>query len=148
MIDTLGDRSSLLKAFEDPNRRLELRFRPNDIFSKPTCSERTNTTSLLLKVTKVRKKPKACNCECLNQHFTKKTSKNDSDQHFKKSGNVDSSSKLQTQVLGIVKTTFSFPNMSDFQYLPTERVSENTEVPHEECKESNLQHNSDNGTID
>ena len=64
MLDTLGGKNCLLKAFEDPSRRLELRFRPDDIFSKPTCSERNSTTSLLVKVTRYKKKEQKCNCKC------------------------------------------------------------------------------------
>ena len=30
--------------------------------------------------------------------------------------------------MGSAKITYSFPNMSDFQYLPTERVMEKTSV--------------------
>ena len=120
MIDTLGGRSSVSKAFEDPNRRLELRFRPSDIFSKPTCSERNNTTSLLVKVVRYKKKRKKCSCQCskvtINMSSECKKSKVD------ESLSNDTSFKIGTKVMGSARITYSFPNMSDFQYLPTERV--------------------------
>ena len=34
---------------EEPNRRLELRFRPDDVFCKPACGERSPASSLLLR---------------------------------------------------------------------------------------------------
>ena len=44
-------------------------------------------------------------------------------------GNIEESEdvpyKLKTEVIGDVKTTFTFKNMCDFQYLPTERVTAN-----------------------
>ena len=120
MIDTLGGRNSVSKAFEDPNRRLELRFRPTDIFCKPTCSERNNTTSLLIKVTKYKKKRRKCNGNC------KKQDTNLTDEYSNaipnENASNDASVKIQTKVMGSAKITYSFPNMSDFQYLPTERV--------------------------
>lgn len=130
MIETLGGKSALAKAFGDTSRRLELRFRPQDIFSKPTCSERSNSTALLVKVTRFKRNRKQPYCEC-PKHGNLKNS-DDS----KKSSTAEVSHKLQTKILGSVKTTFSFPNMSDFQYLPTERVS-NIEVnENESCKEN------------
>ena len=34
---------------EEPNRRLELRFRPDDVFCKPACGEKHPSSSLLLR---------------------------------------------------------------------------------------------------
>lgn len=41
MLDTLGGLDSIAKVAEEPNRRLELRFRPDDVFCKPACGEKT-----------------------------------------------------------------------------------------------------------
>ena len=39
-ISCLGGIEVINKVIDDPNnRRLELRFRPSDVFSKPTCTE-------------------------------------------------------------------------------------------------------------
>ncbi len=48
--------SFIVRACEEPNLRLELRFRPEDAFCKPTCGERTRETGFLLKVKKMRRK--------------------------------------------------------------------------------------------
>jgi general transcription factor 3C polypeptide 5 (transcription factor C subunit 1) len=53
MIETLGGESNISEVMSEPNRRMELRFRPRDPASKPTCGERKDSTSLLLKVTKL-----------------------------------------------------------------------------------------------
>jgi hypothetical protein len=45
----------MFQTYSLANRRLELRFRPDDAFSKPACGDRHKTLSLLLKV-KVRRK--------------------------------------------------------------------------------------------
>ena len=39
----------LSQVMEEPNRRLELRFRPDDVFCKPACGERSPASSLLLR---------------------------------------------------------------------------------------------------
>ncbi|XP_032669040.1 general transcription factor 3C polypeptide 5 isoform X2 [Odontomachus brunneus] len=49
-IETLGGISSISTAVDAPNRRLELRFRPDDGYSKPTCGDRHGTTGFLLRV--------------------------------------------------------------------------------------------------
>jgi hypothetical protein len=48
----------LFQTYSLANRRLELRFRPDDAFSKPACGDRHKTLSLLLKVKVRRKKNK------------------------------------------------------------------------------------------
>ena len=40
----------------EPNRRLELRFRPDDAYCKPACGEKHHGSSFLLRVRKMRKK--------------------------------------------------------------------------------------------
>ncbi|KAK9305917.1 hypothetical protein QLX08_003275 [Tetragonisca angustula] len=49
-IETLGGIQSISTAVNTPNRRLELRFRPDDIYCKPTCGDRHNTNGLLLRI--------------------------------------------------------------------------------------------------
>ena len=50
MLETLGGYQHINEAFSQPNRKLELRFRPNTPGCKATCAERSKTSSLLLKV--------------------------------------------------------------------------------------------------
>ncbi|KAK2577020.1 hypothetical protein KPH14_011980 [Odynerus spinipes] len=49
-INTLGGLGAISMAVDTPNRRLELRFRPDDGYSKPTCGDRHSTTAFLLRV--------------------------------------------------------------------------------------------------
>ncbi|KYM75631.1 General transcription factor 3C polypeptide 5, partial [Atta colombica] len=49
-IETLGGISSISMTVNVPNRRLELRFRPDDGYSKPTCGDRHRTNGFLLRV--------------------------------------------------------------------------------------------------
>ncbi|XP_043790065.1 general transcription factor 3C polypeptide 5 isoform X2 [Apis laboriosa] len=49
-IETLGGLQSISTAVNTPNRRLELRFRPDDIYCKPTCADRHKTNGFLLRV--------------------------------------------------------------------------------------------------
>jgi general transcription factor 3C polypeptide 5 (transcription factor C subunit 1) len=38
-LESLGGLNNIGLVLSEPNRRLELRFRPEDIFSKPACGE-------------------------------------------------------------------------------------------------------------
>ncbi|XP_012530118.2 general transcription factor 3C polypeptide 5 isoform X2 [Monomorium pharaonis] len=49
-IETLGGISSISMTVDVPNRRLELRFRPDDYYCKPTCGDRHSTNGFLLRV--------------------------------------------------------------------------------------------------
>lgn len=49
-IETLGGLGAMSMAVNTPNRRLELRFRPDDGYCKPTCGDRGNTAGFLLRV--------------------------------------------------------------------------------------------------
>ncbi|GAB1862390.1 General transcription factor 3C polypeptide 5 [Camponotus japonicus] len=49
-IETLGGISSISMTADASNRRLELRFRPDDGYSKPTCGDRHSTIGFLLRV--------------------------------------------------------------------------------------------------
>ena len=88
MVLTLGGLKTLSKVFNESNRRLELRFRPEDVFCKPTCGERSNETAFLLKV-------------------KRKTHKRD-----------PSRVKYVPEIVGVVNVAFKFNNLCDFQYLP------------------------------
>jgi len=41
MLETLGGLDNIAQVLDEPNRRLELRFRPDDVFCKPTCERET-----------------------------------------------------------------------------------------------------------
>ncbi|XP_013788268.1 general transcription factor 3C polypeptide 5-like [Limulus polyphemus] len=97
MLYSLGGEKSLSKVYSEPSRRLELRYRPNDIYCKCGHGDRFNTTNLLMKV--VRKKVKRAVDE----------------------NSLSESSDCYTyrvDIIGIVDTTYRFKGMMDFQYLP------------------------------
>lgn len=49
-IKTLGGIEAISTAVDTPNRRLELRFRPNDGYTKPACGDRHSKMAFLLRV--------------------------------------------------------------------------------------------------
>ncbi|XP_033225218.1 general transcription factor 3C polypeptide 5 [Belonocnema kinseyi] len=49
-IETLGGLTSISTAVDANNRRLELRFRPDDGYSKPACGDKHTTCGFLLRV--------------------------------------------------------------------------------------------------
>lgn len=109
MLRTLGGIQNISTAYCEKNRRLELRFRPDDVYCKPTCGEKHNKLSLLVKV-KIRRK--------------RQTSTVSS-----KSNTLPSESDIistELSVLGKVTTTFTFKNLCDFQYLPIGRDASGT----------------------
>ncbi|XP_041826814.1 general transcription factor 3C polypeptide 5 [Melanotaenia boesemani] len=87
MLQTLGGEQTVSKTFADPNRRLELRFRPQDPFCHSACGNRLSSSNLLLKVRRLTRKKEP------------------------------SDVKIQMDVVGIIGTTYKFQGMVDFQYL-------------------------------
>lgn len=98
MLETLGGTVNLCKVFSDKSRRMELRFRPEDPYCKPTCGTRSQSSNLLVRVKRVR--------------VTKKCGKCDKSSQPKE--------EIRTEVLAPIQSTFTFNNLCDFQYLPTE----------------------------
>ncbi|XP_034231129.1 general transcription factor 3C polypeptide 5 [Thrips palmi] len=88
MLNTLGGIRSISTAYCEKNRRLELRFRPDDVFCKPACGDKHQVSAVLLKV-KVRRK------------------KTD-----------DQVISTKARVVGKIRDVFKFNNLCDFQYLP------------------------------
>jgi len=93
MLDTLGGLETIAQVLEEPNRRMELRFRPDDVFCKPTCGEKHAGSSFLVKVKKKKLKPGR---EATNKPAEKHT----------------------VEVDGAVTDCYRFNNLCDFQYLP------------------------------
>ncbi|XP_063241517.1 general transcription factor 3C polypeptide 5 isoform X2 [Bacillus rossius redtenbacheri] len=97
MLKTLGGITNISRTYSKKNRRLELRFRPDDAYCKPTCGLLHHVSAVLLKV-KVRKK---------------------------QSQDPSSSEVPQYDctaiVVGQVSNVYRFTNLCDFQYLPMRR---------------------------
>ncbi|XP_040013848.1 general transcription factor 3C polypeptide 5 [Xiphias gladius] len=87
MLETLGGEQAVSKTFAHPNRRLELRYRPQDPFCHSLCGNRFPSSNLLLRVRRrVRKKdPK--------------------------------DAEIHMDVLGVIGTTYKFQGLADFQCL-------------------------------
>ncbi|KAF2904878.1 hypothetical protein ILUMI_01295 [Ignelater luminosus] len=102
MIETLGGMHSIEMAVGNHNRRLELRFRPDDIFSKPCWGDKEFNPGVLVKITV--RKPK------VEVSVPSSSKNNDVD--------PDHSTTYHYQVMGVTAMTFRFTRMCDFQYLP------------------------------
>ncbi|XP_014253309.1 general transcription factor 3C polypeptide 5 [Cimex lectularius] len=88
MLETLGGIRNISNVYSKRNRRLELRFRPDDIYCKPACGDRFNTNGVLLKIKVL------------------------------KSKNSDEIKIKNCEILGRIQTSFKFKSICDFQYLP------------------------------
>jgi len=97
-IKTLGGLRNIGQVVSEPNRRLELRFRPDDIYCKPTCGERHSCPSFVIRVKRKR----------LKAHLR---GKSDKPEYIN-----------TTENLGMITSCFRFSNLCDFQYLPTEKT--------------------------
>jgi len=93
MIETLGGLETIAQVLEEPNRRLELRFRPKDVFCKPTCGEKHTGSSFLIKVKRKKLKPG-------------------------REGGDKPKIKHEVKLEGAVTDCYRFNNLCDFQYLP------------------------------
>ncbi|KAM4532968.1 general transcription factor 3C polypeptide 5 isoform 1-T1 [Fundulus diaphanus] len=87
MLETLGGEQTLTRTYSDPNRRLELHFRPQDPFCHSLCGNRLSSRNLLLRVRRrVRKKD-------------------------------PEDAQIHMDVVGIIGTTYKFQGMADFECL-------------------------------
>ncbi|XP_060083359.1 general transcription factor 3C polypeptide 5-like [Ylistrum balloti] len=90
-LSTLGGCKELSKTFCQTNKRIALRWRPQDIYCKSVYGERYPTTNLLMKVKRRWRKDKP------------------------------EESQYKIQVLGVIDITYKFQAMVDYQYLPVVR---------------------------
>ncbi|XP_040162452.1 general transcription factor 3C polypeptide 5 [Anopheles arabiensis] len=93
MIETLGGIREISNTFGQEKRRLELRFRPECIYSKPAFGDGRPATGLLLKVVVQRRKSQP-----------------------------DYRAVSSVQIAGCVRRIFNFDSLCDFQQLPAFRM--------------------------
>ncbi|XP_055009385.1 general transcription factor 3C polypeptide 5 isoform X2 [Boleophthalmus pectinirostris] len=86
-LESLGGEHTVSKTYANPNRRLELRLRPQDPFCHSLCGNRLDSSNLLMRVRR----------------------------RVRKSDPTDV--QIQTEILGIIGTTYKFQGMADFQCL-------------------------------
>ncbi|XP_076762413.1 general transcription factor IIIC subunit l(2)37Cd [Xylocopa sonorina] len=118
-IETLGGIQTISTAVNTPNRRLELRFRPNDGYCKPTCGDRHNTNGFLLRVriNKSRiKKAEEAEAKVKKKQSTSTGNSNDSmtDDNETDASNTDRINLSETQ--------------DAFQYGNTENKNQETQI--------------------
>lgn len=103
-LGTLGGERTVTRTYLEPARRLELRFRPDDIYCKPACADRREFCGLLIKIRRRR----------LAQH------KEDSQAMEFEGTSLQSTSEIDIkgEVVGVVDTMYHFNSMMDFQFLP------------------------------
>lgn len=94
MLQTLGGEEGISRIYTDPTKRLELYFRPKDLYCHPVCANRFSTSSLLLRIRKKTQRQRGLP---------------EAEAHPKVTYDLE--------ILGIVSTIFKFQGMSDFQYL-------------------------------
>ncbi|KAK9532861.1 hypothetical protein VZT92_010226 [Zoarces viviparus] len=87
MLLTLGGVKAVSKTFAHPNRRLEMRFRPQDPFCHSLCGNRFPSSNLVLRV----------------RRRVRKRDPKDAEIHM--------------EILGVIGTTYKFQGMADFQCL-------------------------------
>ncbi|XP_067002330.2 general transcription factor 3C polypeptide 5 [Anabrus simplex] len=117
MLRTLGGIHNISTAYLEKNRRLELRFRPDDVYSKPACGERQKKTSLLIKI-KVKRRKRPLEPE-------QQSTLHDSKDNACASTCDPSIISSEVIIMGRIDTIFRFENLCDFQYLPMSLESNN-----------------------
>lgn len=126
MLKTLGGVETISKVYSESNRRLELRFRPDDVYCRPACSDLHKTTGLLLSIKVIRKKkkhsctgtskPTDATFEKLKNH---KDGTDDKKHHKHEDAAVsDHDITFSTRVIGRIDVAYKFKSFCDFQYLP------------------------------
>ncbi|XP_016148417.1 general transcription factor 3C polypeptide 5 isoform X3 [Sinocyclocheilus grahami] len=89
MLESIGGEEGVSKTYADSSKRLELRFRPKDLFCHPAYGNRYSSTNLLLRV-------------------RRRTRKGNS-----------AETQISMEIVGLIGTTYKFQGMADFQYLAT-----------------------------
>ncbi|EFX88540.1 hypothetical protein DAPPUDRAFT_310750 [Daphnia pulex] len=88
---TMGGLGMMSAVHSKENRKIELRFRPDDPFCKPTHGEQIQTSNLLFKIVKKTRKNRLTQKEEITYH---------------------------TELEGVIRKTYKFLGLCDFQYLP------------------------------
>ena len=82
------------QAYADPMHRLELRWRPNHIYSKPACGDRHTVTNLLLRV---RRRKKTHQSSCSDPSADSNTEVTESQDY-----------EYEGRILGVIDTVYKF----------------------------------------
>ncbi|KAI1287768.1 General transcription factor 3C polypeptide 5 [Halotydeus destructor] len=107
-LESLGGLQSLERTYNQGTDRLELRFRPSDVYSHGTFGDRTHVNNLLVKFKRIRKKLPDGSWE----------------------------ERTESSVVGVMATCYEFKTMADFQYLPMKKAEkEDTEFKYEDISE-------------
>lgn len=114
-ITTLGGLPALTKAFEEAAKLLELRFRPEDPYAHPLFGDYTLGSSLLLKVTRRRKKAAPATPATSSTSSSSTPSSVPQPQQ-------DKPSDFKAEVVAMIPAVYQFKGMADFQYVPPSEV--------------------------
>lgn len=91
-------------------KRLDLSFRPDDVFAKPITGELKPTSGLLLKVTKRRRKVISTPSKADEPVASTSTATEPSD-------TSEINEEPEVEIVGVVRQMFKFEGLCDFQYL-------------------------------
>lgn len=97
MLETLGGVQQFSKVLHNQLARIELRFRPKDLFAHCAFGDRHQVNSLMVKAIKKR--------------------------YTFADGRTEI--RYETYPIGVIETVYKFKSLGDFQYLPMKRCDEN-----------------------
>ncbi|KAK4879873.1 hypothetical protein RN001_008019 [Aquatica leii] len=114
MMETLGGIHNIETAVGNYNRRLELKFRPDDIFCKPTWGDKDYSCRILVKIN-------------MRTPRKQKASVSKSDEQDQPT--------FKYELIGLIPMTFKFTRLCDFQYLPLLPIDDSEpENPNTACR--------------
>lgn len=93
-LETLGGLSNIEKTYVQGTDRLELRFRPGDVYCHGVLGDKTSVNNIVVKF--IRKKITKPNGEVVY--------------------------KTEAKILGVIFTSYQYKTLCDFQYLPMKRI--------------------------
>ncbi|XP_076455107.1 general transcription factor 3C polypeptide 5-like [Babylonia areolata] len=108
-LQTLGGIKAVNKSIKDETKRLEMHFRPADIYCKPACGTSHKTAGVILHVRRRKRQPR------------KKGSMVRSGARGNAGDCHDDGYEYKVDILGTVFSAIRFEGMCDFQYLPVSR---------------------------
>ncbi|XP_071801972.1 general transcription factor 3C polypeptide 5-like isoform X1 [Asterias amurensis] len=118
MLKTLGGEETISNIFTaGSNKKLGMKFRPDDPFSRPLYASRHQATNLLLRVKKRYKKKAGSegneaqeDDECTDDVI------------------VDEEAEYKTELVGVLDSVYKFKGLCDFQYLPIHKNKETNKM--------------------
>ncbi|KAL8625774.1 hypothetical protein ACOMHN_012366 [Nucella lapillus] len=107
------------QSIKDQSKRLEVRYRPEDLYSKPTCGTQYEATGLVLRVRR-RKRQTTPAARGDGTAVSAAASSVPGDV----GGHLADGYEYKVEILGTVSKAIKFQGMCDFQYMPVVRKAD------------------------